>query len=294
MGTHHNYVIKIFLILLGLSIGGTAARQAWAEAITFEFTGEVYLIVSDLDPSNPAPPIGSTLSGSYTFDSATVDADPDPSLGFYHCAVAPCGFSVQLEDGRIVSSDPLSAFVRIGVNDGADQYVVAGVNPGGNGSMGFNIIGFEMFSGDSLLLVPPAMPWPNTPSGNLDNAGSTWAVAFHLTSLTLRTVDSSLSDLKELVSGLSTGSFKGDNMLDALTNKIDAAIAQVALIEAETDPTARAMMIDDLRDKVVNDILRKGNGCGTSADANDWITDCTAQAQFQAQIQAILDLIDAL
>lgn len=91
------------------------------------------------------------------------------------------------------------------------------------------------------------------------------------------TVESTTEDLTDVVSELPTDAFQNSNMISTLLAKIDA-------LKGAGNGT---------KNKLINDILSKGDGCPDAADSNDWINDCDAQAQFQAAVQAILDLLDA-
>jgi len=71
-------------------------------------------------------------------------------------------------------------------------------------------------------------------------------------------------------------------MAKALTNKIAALIQMI-----ERGNYAEAL------DKLSNDILAKTNGCATvgAPDKNDWITDCTAQAQVYPYLVEAMTLL---
>lgn len=89
------------------------------------------------------------------------------------------------------------------------------------------------------------------------------------------TVDSTIDDLKDLISGFPADSFANSNNAATLINKLNA-------LQATGNGT---------KNKLINDILSKGDGCGTEPDSNDWILDCDEQFEFQAAVQAILDLL---
>src|SRR5262249_39043057 len=89
------------------------------------------------------------------------------------------------------------------------------------------------------------------------------------------TVDSTIEDLKNLVSGLPPSAFQNGNLGVSLLNKINALKGSGS----------------GIKNKLINDILSKGDGCGSKPDKNDWITNCADQAEFQAAVQAILDLL---
>ncbi|MGH3133499.1 MAG: hypothetical protein ACRDNY_07135 [Gaiellaceae bacterium] len=52
------------------------------------------------------------------------------------------------------------------------------------------------------------------------------------------------------------------------------------------DTAARDQAIAELQN-----LLRRLDGCGTSPDSNDWITDCTAQLEVREAIQTIIDTL---
>ncbi len=79
-----------------------------------------------------------------------------------------------------------------------------------------------------------------------------------------------LKQVIKTINSLPADVFKNPNMVNALTNKINAVLQ---LID-------QGLYMDAI-DKLENDILKKTDGCATvgAPDKNDWIEDCAAQAQ---------------
>jgi hypothetical protein len=101
---------------------GWAAPCA-AAPVTFDFTGSVTSTAFDpADPFGGAIAVGTTFSGSYTFDSTAANTNFFPNNGTYNSLGAPYGFNVTI--GSFVFST--SAAVAVNIADGAsDQYGVA-------------------------------------------------------------------------------------------------------------------------------------------------------------------------
>jgi hypothetical protein len=53
-------------------------------------------------------------------------------------------------------------------------------------------------------------------------------------------------------------------------------------------------LINQLKSKLVNDILAKSNGCPDEPDNNDWVTDCDLQIEIQDWVDSVLNLLDQL
>ena len=70
-----------------------------------------------------------------------------------------------------------------------------------------------------------------------------------------------------------------------MTNKLNAVLG---LIEQG--------QYQDALDKLINDLLKKTDGCEVSGspDKNDWVRDCEAQQQFYALIQEAIALLTSL
>ena len=92
-----------------------------------------------------------------------------------------------------------------------------------------------------------------------------------------------IDDTIELINGLPRDVFKNKNMGRTLTNKL---LAVIGLIESGD--------YDQARSKLMNDVMRKTDGCAVAGapDRNDWIETCEAQGQVHTlllEIQTILD-----
>ena len=110
-----------------------------------------------------------------------------------------------------------------------------------------------------------------------------------------QTPEEKLLDLEALITGLPEGSFKNNasNRKNAFSNKIYAIIESLAVADMETDPAVQDELYDEAIDKLENDIRAKMDGCGLSADKNDWIIECTAQGDLNLLIDEIVaDIVD--
>lgn len=294
------------------------------QPITFDFTATVQRSEGTESLVGGEVLVGSTLSGSLTYDLGAFDySNLGEHFGFYPTLPASYsrlyGINILTGDnlfGNFFGTDPLHGDFSIFTTDlvpsdpssgSIDQFFVRSVGnqfPQGTPSDSETLINLEIQSFDDFLASDalPMTPPPLQPDSRiLINAQSSSSPVFlliiaDLDSLTISptVVEHSLDNLKDMIAGLPAGSFKGANTQNALGEKIDATLDQLALIKAETDPAVKDQLIADLSDKVTNDILAKTNGCGSAPDKNDWIKDCPTQIQFQTQIQALLVLIDAL
>jgi K319L-like, PKD domain len=87
------------------------------------------------------------------------------------------------------------------------------------------------------------------------------------------------------INSLSLSVFKNTNLQNALTNKIQAVLADI-----------QAGLYADALSKLQNDVLKKTDGCanGGAPDANDWIKDCGSQAQVYPILQQAIVLLQSL
>ena len=69
-----------------LMVAAAATTTAQAAAVTYSFGGTLGLI-ADL----PSLSVGDAFTGSFTYETTAVDADPDPAFGFY-----PSSFSINV------------------------------------------------------------------------------------------------------------------------------------------------------------------------------------------------------
>ena len=147
-------------VLLGviLSVFASAGEGA---PITFGYAGEV-LFVGALDPASPfpvEPEFGTPFTGTYTFDSAALDAvSSDPTTGSYASSGGLFGITLDLGGLAFAYSS-----VSIGVTDGysslgpGDQYLVGFASASTVLSLRFTDFSEAMFTGDGLPLLPPAL-----------------------------------------------------------------------------------------------------------------------------------------
>lgn len=111
----------------GMLLGGLLGGPAGAAPVTVRLVGHV---ISVDDPERllaGSVPVGSALAGEYTFDTATPDAQPDPSLGVYHHRAAPAGIGVTVGHYRF-ANDPGEFDLRVQIFHhpaDPDSYAVA-------------------------------------------------------------------------------------------------------------------------------------------------------------------------
>jgi hypothetical protein len=180
--------------LVALALGLTLAGYAQAAPLTFEFTGSVTL--SDFDTI----PVGSAVTGSYTFDDGLVDTHPSEFNGIY----GPVDLEIHFVGGSSVVTSTGEFFINNNSSGfgTVDEYSVRiSSTPDLTGS--FAGLEWEFgrlyradntgvaFSDDSLPLTPPdlaSLP-ENASFVELVGMRRPEFVGFNLTSLTLATSD---------------------------------------------------------------------------------------------------------
>ena len=135
--------------------------------------------------------------------------------------------------------------------------------------------------------------FPRTQDGDNNGTATCDSGAYELTN-TFSEIEDVIDGIKDSIASLPSSSFSNPNHKNTLQNKLNGIFNQLSQIEDATDPDVRASLINDLENKLINDMLTKGDGCGTVADKNDWITNCAAQIEYRDQIQDILDLLNTL
>jgi hypothetical protein len=135
-----------------------------AGAITFNVEGTVTWVGANMSGTF-AP--GQTLSGSYTFNSATPDILPaDPTYGYYQGAVTALHFTVGPYTGTLAAGPSPFNFIWVLNNynfPARDEYNLnvpfSGANVGGLApyqfQLGFADFTASVFSSDALILSPP-------------------------------------------------------------------------------------------------------------------------------------------
>jgi len=166
-----NHMGKFFLklgfmasMLLGTSI---MIAPADAASITFNFTGVVTNVGSQLGTTTFSN--GQTLSGSYTFNSSTVDSNTGATIGRYNGTVSNLGVNIGLYNAtlgagtnfiRVVDHPVLPATAH--TNDSYTmQAPVAGPTVNGHTPRSFAIELVDptrtAFSNDHLPTTPPSL-----------------------------------------------------------------------------------------------------------------------------------------
>jgi hypothetical protein len=108
--------------------------------------------------------------------------------------------------------------------------------------------------------------------------------------------EQSLLDTIDYVWSIPENAFKNnaDNRKKALTNKLMAVIDTLEVAASEENPAFRNELYDEAIVKLENDIRSKTDSCFGGSDKNDWIVECSVQADLIAMIDDVIALIDAL
>lgn len=126
---------------------------AGAVPVTFGFTG----VVTDVDDLVAAEfSVGEQVVGSYTFDSAAADSDPDPTLGSYAITALTVTFG---GDYSVTEGSD----VTLSVHDGPPQndfYLLYADLPTAPQVAGLdaNTLSFSLIDSDSTLFASDALP----------------------------------------------------------------------------------------------------------------------------------------
>jgi hypothetical protein len=183
------HFVPVLVVMLGLGLVATECVQA--APITFSFTGTV--TVSDFSTI----PVGSAVTGHYTFDSGLTDTNPNPFNGDY----GPVAMTITFSDGSSVITSTATFFINnnssgIGTTD---EYSVRMDTAPDTLTGSFAALRWEFgrlerfdatgtaFSNDSLPLTPPNLAsLPGDQSKvSFDTFTFEMRVAFELTSLSL-------------------------------------------------------------------------------------------------------------
>jgi hypothetical protein len=287
-----------FVKALVLVAAATGAARA-DSLISWKFEA----IVTRAPSESPVQP-GDTVFGYVRFDPGASNVALDPNVGLYLSAPGN-EISVTLGDTKLLndhvdiyvfndyphfpgspfdSIDFIGVDLRLSLIDSTamviDSVALPLVPPD------LDSLSFAIFSMRPQQLVPEFSA--DIISLTIDDGDATAAVA------------DELQNLGDLITSLAEAELEGEakfrntNMGKAMQQKIDAALADLQVIQTETDPATRAELIGELRDKVANDIRAKADGCPPGPDANDWILDCADQALVQDLCDVILALLDSL
>jgi hypothetical protein len=185
-------------LLLLASPGAQASPDV---PISINFTAEVWDVDDDFNHLGGAISVGDTITGSYTYDAATPDSNPDPTVGRYLYTSPPYGIRVDA-GGFVFQTDPSNVDFEIEIlNDrdspARDYYVVTGRHglPLSNGAS-VDSIQWQLddptataLSSDALPTVPPTLAdWESLFGLWLLGEGSPYGfytVSAHVTSVSL-------------------------------------------------------------------------------------------------------------
>ena len=161
------------VLLVPFAAGGSTAASA--TTITVNITAEVALVVDWDEMLGGAINVGDTITGTYTYDSATSDSNPLPTVGDYWHSSPPNGITVNA-GGFVFETDPSNvSFVVEIVNDHGsppmDNHLLRSYNnlPLSNGAL-VDEIAWQLddasataLSSDALPAVPPTLgDWEST------------------------------------------------------------------------------------------------------------------------------------
>jgi hypothetical protein len=146
--------------------------EASAASVTFEFSG---VVTEVFDPEyfpgdagwiDASVGVGTPLTGSYTFDSAATDLDPNASIGRFHFP-APATMEIRVGNYTFRSGGVSSDRLAIIVEDGAafDGYTAGAIEmegfgpfPGGATSVGPFLVGRWLLRGPTTQLSSAELP----------------------------------------------------------------------------------------------------------------------------------------
>jgi len=166
-------------VLLGICV---VSRAAGASPITFNFAGTVSQVPID-DLGTGVNPLDS-ITGSFTFDSAAVDAIAAPTSGSYTSTGPAFGMTINI--GALAFTE--SGALNVGIlNSFVDQYTVHASSPLLTMDFLFQDNSSSAFSTDALPLSPPpllAFPQHDFHLDETDIGGNETQIDGVITSLT--------------------------------------------------------------------------------------------------------------
>ena len=169
-----NVRVGLGMILWGLLSGSLLANPATAALVTFNFTGTVTQVGSNLGAS----PFGGSpilLSGSYTFNPATSNSSVIPSIGQYNNTISNLTFQLGTYGNIPGTITPNSILVANNFL-GGDGYLLAAPFSGAAVN-GRNPLAFEFdLTGNSSAFGSTALP--TTPPSLSSFATKTFRVIF--------------------------------------------------------------------------------------------------------------------
>jgi hypothetical protein len=144
----------------------------------------------------------------------------------------------------------------------------------------------ELIVADSLGLqsAPDTVIISTSNTAPVADAGPDQAVTLLNSTVQSETIDK-LIEVIITINNLDPGVFKNSNLVNALTNKINAAIEMI-----------NQGLYQEALDKLQNDILGKTNGCAQTGapDPNDWIKTCAEQDLVYPLIIDAINLLNSL
>lgn len=220
------------------------------------------------------------ISGLYyspgTFRLKSLDASGD-LVGHYVYSEEPVGVAVR-DDVQVETSD----------GPGILDHYSAGIEPVANGFRYLLVlhladsVDHNVLPGSPLVYLNDLSRWPYASFGigvDVDATGKyIFAGGGSVTSLsaTITPGCTSTQSLTDLVNGLPDSAFRSDGNRNALLTRVQAISALISAGNYADAITA------------LKDLKRKFDGCGTSADTNDWILGCPEQVQFRNSVDQLI------
>ena len=274
------------LIHLGslVSLNGTASYDLDGDAINYAWTlatkpagsGAVLQNVNTANPTFIADVQGEYVASLTVSDPWSTSVADTVVVGFTNLPpVASAGTNQTVPVGMLVN-----------LNGGSSS------DPNGDSlAYSWNLVSVPSGSAATLNGAATDIPWftPDLPGsyvvslvvndGFVDSAPSN--VTILATSQVTQIVDT-LGALLNSINGLDQSVFKNPNMRNALTNKVQAILADV-----------EAGNFQDALSKLENDLMAKTDGCALSGqpDRNDWIKSCPSQEVVYSIAQELRTLL---
>lgn len=155
-------IVTVLFVVLGLWTGSLRA-----ELITIHLTAEVTYVDDLADLLEGMVTVGDIITGSYSYDSDTLDTNPLDTVGAYWHYNAPYGFNLST-DSLVFQTDPDNVYFLVSVlNDhtGMDAYLLRSYSnlPLSNGVL-VDHISWQLddysataLSSDALPTTPPVL-----------------------------------------------------------------------------------------------------------------------------------------
>ena len=161
-------------MLLSLAIGAAVAPAVQSEPVTIRVSGTIVTVDDFANVLGGAVTPSMPFVAEYTFDTATTDENPDPTVGDYWQRTAPGAMKMQV-GGLTFETDPANRMVLLEVvNRSMDNYLVRSYNNLPISGLYVGHLGWQLDDPSGQALAGDALP-----SGA--PALAQWTSAFGLT-----------------------------------------------------------------------------------------------------------------